>query len=262
MGRIERGSSHCKGRLLRLQDEISFECHPDLECFTQCCRDVNIFLTPYDVVRMKASLGIRSWEFLSRYTMTLLPPKPGLPVVALKMRDDVIRSCPFVTQQGCSIYEARPWSCRMYPLDVAEHGEGFRLLADASLCRGLKAKRRLKVDQYLHTQGLQPYGVWNELMARFTTHPRLSVERIENPKIKEMFRMALYDVDTFRRFVFESRFLEIFEVDPLTRDRISGDDLELLSFAFRWLEFGLLDGKTLRIRQDLIKKVKDKGTTP
>ena len=27
---------------------LRFDCHPGLACFTRCCRDVNIFLSPYD----------------------------------------------------------------------------------------------------------------------------------------------------------------------------------------------------------------------
>ena len=84
-------------------------------CFTRCCRDITIFLTPYDVLRMKNALQLLSGDFLARYTATLIGDV-GLPVVVLKMQEDDEKSCPFVTRSGCGIYEDRPWACRIYPL--------------------------------------------------------------------------------------------------------------------------------------------------
>ena len=37
----------------------------DIACFTRCCRNIDILLTPYDVIRMKNRLGITSTEFLA-----------------------------------------------------------------------------------------------------------------------------------------------------------------------------------------------------
>ena len=49
-------------------DTFQFGCHPGVSCFNQCCGDVNIFLSPYDVLRMKKRLEITSTEFLEKYT--------------------------------------------------------------------------------------------------------------------------------------------------------------------------------------------------
>ena len=80
-----------------------------------------------------------------------------------------------------------------------------------------------------------------------------SRESIQNPKIQEMCRMALYDLDRFRRFVLKSRFLEIFQVEEELVERLKDDDLSLMNLAYRWLEFGLFSGETLRIREDHLK---------
>ena len=45
-------------RLTR-DSEFSFACHPGVPCFNACCGDVNIFLTPYDIIRLKQKLGIK-----------------------------------------------------------------------------------------------------------------------------------------------------------------------------------------------------------
>ena len=55
--------------------KFTFSCHPGVSCFNQCCSDVNIFLTPYDVLRLKNRLGISSQEFLDKYTQLVADRK-------------------------------------------------------------------------------------------------------------------------------------------------------------------------------------------
>ena len=44
-------------------DGFTFACHPEVPCFNQCCRRLNLVLTPYDVLRLKNHLGMSSEEF-------------------------------------------------------------------------------------------------------------------------------------------------------------------------------------------------------
>ena len=147
----------------------------------------------------------------------------------------------------------------MYPVDRGEREGEFHLIVDPSMCLGMKEKRQWKVREYLYDQGLDPYNEMEKPFRKITTHPRFSQEKIQNPKIQEMCRMALYDLNRFRRFVLESRFLEVFHVDKEVVDRLKEDDLELMKLAYRWVEFGLISGETLKIREDIIKGGRDKG---
>jgi Fe-S-cluster containining protein len=246
--------------LLTGESPFQFRCHPGLGCFTACCRDVNIFLMPYDVIRIKQRLGISSEEFLRQYTITLLPRTAGFPLLVLKMGEDQEKRCPFVKLDGCSIYEDRPWSCRMYPLDREDPDGRFRCIADPSFCLGLGEEKKRSVGEYFREQGLGPYEEKEAALRRLVSDPRLSKERVENPKVQEMCRMALYDLDRFRRFVLESRFLQIFYVDKKTIRRIKTDDVALMKLAHRWLEFGLISGATLRIREDILKQEEAEST--
>jgi uncharacterized protein len=238
---------------LRGEDRIGFHCHPGLACYTTCCRDVNIFLSPYDILRMKNRLKITSGDFLERYTISLIPESSGFPVILLKMEEEHNRTCPFVSPQGCSIYEDRPWACRMFPLDQGNSSSEFRFIADPSFCLGMGEERETTVGDYLGGQGVSLYVESEVLLGRIASHPRFSKEHIQNPKVQEMCRMALYDLDRFRRFVLESRFLEVFEVEKEVADKIKTEDLELMRLAHRWLEFGLVAGETLKMREDVLK---------
>ena len=124
-------------------------------------------------------------------------------------------------------------------------------MVDPSICLGMKKKREWTVREYLCDQELDPYNEMEKPFRKITSHPRFSQENIQNPKVREMCRMALYDLDRFRRFVLESRFLEVFYVEEEVRDRIKDDNLELMKLAYRWLEFGLISSETLKIREDL-----------
>ena len=118
---------------LGLDDLLDFRCQKDLSCFTSCCSDVSIILTPYDVLRMKNALQIDSTEFLDKYAILSCTRDKKLPVVLLRM-NAADKRCPFVTKEGCSIYDSRPWACRMYPLGLAEPA-GQALRRDGSTSR-------------------------------------------------------------------------------------------------------------------------------
>jgi hypothetical protein len=143
----------------------------------------------------------------------------------------------------------------MYPLDRDE--EGFRIIGESGFCLGLQEESDATVGDYLDGQDVTRYEEMEAPLKRLSSDPRLSGGKILNPKIQDMCRMAMYDLDRFRRFVLESRFLEIFEVDRGMVERIRTDDLELMRLAQRWLEFGLISGEGLRIREDVVQ---GKGT--
>ena len=45
------------GIRLRAGDTFRFRCHPGVGCFNRCCRNLNLFLYPYDVIRLRNRLG-------------------------------------------------------------------------------------------------------------------------------------------------------------------------------------------------------------
>jgi len=229
------------------EHEFKFNCFPGISCFTQCCQDITIALTPYDVLRLKKALGISSDEFLDKYTLTLPKEKRLIPLVILKMNDGDKR-CPFVTQKGCTVYEDRPWPCRMYPLDMNDDGT-FHLITDSSRCLGLKEKEKLRIYEWLLDQGIVPYDEMNRLFSEITTPLRAQELNIDNPDIAKMTFMALYNIDKFREFVFNSTFLDRFDVDPIKIIKLQRSDEELIKFAFDWIKFGIFGQKLFTVKQ-------------
>jgi len=232
---------------------IRFRCSPGLPCFTSCCRDVNIFLSPYDILRMKKRLKISSGEFLEQYTRTLLPGIGKIPIIQLTMRSQDKR-CHFVGEQGCSIYEDRPWSCRMYPLDKSDVTGEYSFIVDAETCLGQKEDAPWVLREWFEDQGLSPYEEMDMRFRLVTQYPRLLEAGIDQPQVQRMFRMACYDLDAFRRFVLETRFFQLFEVDDEVKEAVKTDDEALLELATNWIRFGLVCGDVLPIKKDLLNK--------
>ncbi|MBW2118939.1 MAG: YkgJ family cysteine cluster protein [Deltaproteobacteria bacterium] len=103
-------------KCLDLKDTFAFSCHKDLACFNACCRNKYLPLIPYDILRLKKARNLHSDEFLTRYTVYRLDHDSGFPIISLKMGDAPEKACPFVTPEGCSVYNDRPMACRLFPL--------------------------------------------------------------------------------------------------------------------------------------------------
>ena len=231
---------------------FTFGCHPGISCFTQCCRDVTIVLTPYDLLRMKNGLGISSEKFLEQYALILPQKNRLIPLVVLKMNEND-KKCLFVTENGCSIYEHRPWPCRMYPLDMDEDGTFF-LIPQADRCRGLVEQDSWRIGDWLSGQGIVPYEEMNALFSGITIPLQSQKMDIDNPQIAKMLFMALYNTDKFKEFVFQSSFLNRFAVESLRVDKIKENDEELLKFAFYWIKFGLFGEKLFWVKEGALKE--------
>lgn len=190
---------------LDLDDYFAFCCSPDSACFNECCRDLNQFLTPYDVLRLKKGMGISSEQFLARYTRRHTGPGSGLPVVTLAPGDPERLTCPFVTPSGCRVYPDRPSSCRTYPLvrmvrrsrDTGDRVEEYRLLREPH-CRGFEAAQRQTAREWVVAQGLDEYNFENDrLVEVISLKARLSSKALP-PSLSELVYTALYDLDGFR----------------------------------------------------------------
>ena len=228
------------------ESRFRFSCHKGVSCFTRCCRGINIVLTPYDIIRLKNRLQLSSEEFLAIYTRPEILEKTDLPLVTLKLLDDDQESCPFVRDDGCLVYKDRPTTCRYYPLGVASlshkeaagDGEGFYFFVYYSHCKGFEEDKNWTVREWRKDQGVDIHDEinsgWTDLVVRKRSFPK-NIKLTD--KSKEMFFLASYNIDQFRKFVFESSFLTRYDIAPETVEKIKNDEVELLNFAMEWLKF-------------------------
>jgi Fe-S-cluster containining protein len=242
-------------RQLGADASFCFGCHPQLDCFTDCCSDVNIVLTPLDVLSLARKVGLTTREFLDRHTLTPITKDLHLPVVMLKMDATAEKRCPFVGDQGCTVYEARPWACRMYPVGMglpparagAAPAPTYFLFEDA-FCHGHREKQSWTVDAWQRDQGVTARDELEQGFREIVGHPWFIGGRQLDPKRIEMFFMVAYDLDTFREFIFTTTFVQRFELDEKLVESLRNDDHALLRFGFRWLRFALFGEPTVQRR--------------
>jgi hypothetical protein len=238
-----------------LDSKFQFRCHSGVSCFTKCCRGINIILTPYDIILLKRRLELPSDQFLAIYTEPQVLEKTDMPVVSLKLLDDEQQSCPFVREDGCLIYEDRPSACRYYPLGVASlaHKEGadddgFYFFVNEPHCRGFEEKTEWTVREWRADQGVdvrdEINAEWTDLLVRKRSFPS-NIKLTDQSK--QLFFMVSYNIDQFRRFVFESSFLERYDVDAETIEKIRQDEVALLKFGLTWLKDILFNYKNFEV---------------
>ena len=73
----------------------------------------------------QAPPGALLWRISEYIHRVAYGTRTGLPVVSLRFNDSNDLACPFVTEAGCSVYPARPGSCRTYPLPGASPATGI-----------------------------------------------------------------------------------------------------------------------------------------
>jgi Fe-S-cluster containining protein len=245
------------GCRIKAQDTFTFCCYPGIACFNRCCRNLNLFLYPYDVLRLKQALGISSDEFLDHYVDVVLRSANFFPEVLLRMSESDEKTCPFLMDSGCSIYPHRPDTCRTFPLeqgllyDVAKQkNTPVYFLRPPEFCLGQHEKKRWTVLTWVKDQEARIYHQmtvqWAELKRLFHTDP-WGGEGPEGPKAKMAF-MATYNIDRFREFVFHSSFLKRYKVKSAILKKIENDDEELLKLGFDWVKYFLWSMKSKHIR--------------
>jgi len=247
---------------LTLKSGFKFRCHKGVKCFTQCCRKINIMLTPFDIIRIKKRLNMTSSEFLDKYTQMDLDPKTSHPFAILKMKDDEEKTCPFVTAAGCTIYTDRPANCRYYPIGQGtvrkgtEQGpvnEEFYFFIREPYCLGYQEDKQWTVESWRADQGVDLCDEMNREWREIQLRRDPTGKPLEPAKQSQMY-MASYDLDTFRKYVFESRFLDVFDIDASELEQIRTDDVALMKLGFKYVKFLLMLEETLKVKEKHKKK--------
>jgi uncharacterized protein len=238
-------------------DTFSFACHPGVSCFTECCRDLKLVLTPYDLLRLKKALGLVSSDLLDQFVVIKPQEFNGFPGVFLKMKEDERHTCPFVSPEGCNVYKDRPGACRIYPIGRAssktkgqDEAKEFHFLVKEDHCLGFDEVNEWSVKGWSQDQGLEPYTFFNDCWTGIIQHKGSLGPEALIPQKLQMFFMASYNLDQFRQFVLKSTFLKRFFISEERIQKIESDDEELLRLAFQWLKQVLFGEMIIPLRQE------------
>ncbi|MFS8087369.1 MAG: YkgJ family cysteine cluster protein [Acidobacteriota bacterium] len=242
--------------------EIRFQCRKGIACWNACCSNIDISLTPYDILRLKQRFDMGSGEFLQKYTVPYEMERDGIAGVKLRPVDNGT-ACQFMTDEGCSVYEDRPTACRYYPVallslrrqDESTDRDSYALVKEAH-CLGHNEPRPITVDKYRQEQGLVEYDAlargWRQLILK----KKSSGPTIGKPSIRsrQLFFMACYDVDRFRQFVASDGFSDLYDLPTEEMQKILSDDTELMLFGFRFLMQVLFGDESIPMRREAVEQ--------
>lgn len=255
----DKNPSNILPRKLTLDSHLKFACHPGVPCFTACCHNIKIILTPYDILILRRRLGIPAHEFITEYTQPTYLEKTDMPGVQIKLREDT-GGCPFVTPDGCTVYSDRPSACRYYPVGMADFHEGgtddakeekFFFLVKEPHCKGFEEDKEWTIREWREDQGVDVRDEMNKEWLRLVMRRKsFGYQATLSEAAKRMFFMASTDLDSFRNFIFNSSFLDTYEVDEKILNEIREDDLALMHFSFSYLANTLFGAKGLQIKRE------------
>lgn len=238
---------------LALDDFIQFQCRPGIACWNQCCMNIDVQLTPYDILRLSRRLDIPTWEFIAGYTLPFEMDHHGMPGLKLKPQEGST-ACRFMRDEGCGVYEDRPAACRYYALgsmglrkkDSAAVEDVYFIVKEPH-CLGHQESRTLTVREYRAEQGVEVYDEMNREWRDIVLKKRSSGPTIGAPSQRsfDLFYMASYDLDGFRQFVASVGFKEVFDLPEEEHKALERDDVALLRFAVRFLKQVLFGDRTL-----------------
>jgi Fe-S-cluster containining protein len=230
---------------------FAFACHPGISCFNACCADLDLLLSPYDVLRLRRALGVSSQRFMEGYARVERACDNGFPLVYVRMRDDARQSCPFVSEAGCTVYADRPGACRYYPIGrgagLDERGELVEelVLVREPHCHGFAENHTRSVDGWIVDQGLGSYDAANDCTMRLISACHDRGLRLTREQLALAF-LALYRLDEFGAFLRDKDWFARLPLSAGERDAILEEEEPRLAFAHEWLETVLLGRAELR----------------
>lgn len=237
---------------------IQFRCHRGIACWNACCSNIDISLTPYDILRLKRRLGLTSTEFLERYTVPYEMEKDGIAGVKLRPVEGG-SACRFMMPEGCGVYEDRPTACRYYPLallslrrqDETTDRASYALVKEAH-CLGHNEPTRQTIDEYRAGQGLPEHDElargWRQLiLKKKSSGPTIGAP---SKRSLQLFFMVCYDVDRFREFVASEGFREMYDLPADELQAMLADDVKLMLFGFRFLRQVLFGEESIPVRAE------------
>ncbi len=242
--------------------QLQFSCHKGIGCWNACCANIDISLTPYDIIRLKKRLGISSTVFLQDYTVPYEMEKEGIAGVKFRPVDGGT-ACRFMTPEGCSVYEDRPTACRYYPVallsmrkqDEYVDSQSYALVKEDH-CKGHEVARTVTIDEYRTEQGVVEYDElargWRQLvLKKKSSGPSIGAPSL---KSRQLFFMACYDVDTFHNFVDSEAFGKLFKLGADEKALLMADDVELMQFAFRFLKQVMFGEQTIAMDETMARE--------
>ena len=246
-------SSATMPKLLTGDSKLQFRCHTGVSCFNACCRQADITLAPYDVLRLQQHLGMTSEEFLKKHTVPFQLERDGVPGIKLRTTEE--GACLLLDEEkGCTVYADRPTVCRYYPVglltlrekDTYEAKQQYSLIREDH-CMGHQEPRELTVDEYRKEQEVEIYDQRNREWYELILKKRSGGPGVGQPNEMslQLFFMASFNFDMFRKFIMSDNFRATYDLPDETYAELESDYEALIAFGYRFMRQVLFGEMTI-----------------
>ena len=116
--RLQQLAENFDNMKIGIDDTFRFSCN---QCGKCCINREDILLSPFDLYKMSKKLSMTPNEFVKQYGETYIGDSSRMVIVRLKPLGSIKR-CPLLKDRKCSVHDAKPTVCAMYPI-----GRVFRL---------------------------------------------------------------------------------------------------------------------------------------
>ena len=159
---------------------------------TLCCRHKTVRTDPHEIARLARQLGLTTGDMAARFT------QGGGGTVLARQPDG---ACVFLKDNACSVWPARPLTCRLYPLGLVLRPDGTEAFVRAELPVGKlgKVSDEGTIGAFLDAQDAEAfiaaskrYDAW---LARAEARLGIRARAVSRPR-KSAAAAALIDLDT------------------------------------------------------------------
>ena len=143
------------GKLYEVNDMVKAGCDGCKNCHA-CCEDMggSIVLDPLDIFNMTNKLSVTFEQLLAEHIELGVVDGIILPNIKMNGNSD---KCRFLNKEGrCSIHDARPGICRLFPLGRIYEDRSFKYFLQVHECPK-ENKSKVKIKNWLGIENINAY---------------------------------------------------------------------------------------------------------
>lgn len=110
--RLQHIVEHYDEMCIGTDEHFRFHCK---QCGKCCINREDILLNPKDLYNISKELGLAPRDTIAQYCEVYLGQNSRIPIVRLKPRGSIKR-CPLLRDRKCSVHNAKPTVCALFPL--------------------------------------------------------------------------------------------------------------------------------------------------
>lgn len=226
------------------KDNLLFKCDSSLACFNSCCHNLNQTITGFDILNLSRAKNITTDKFIRQYSFLYTGKQTGFPVASLFQQPDKDNACIFLEESGCSVYRARPLSCRLYPAargisidkktkNINEH---FAIINEDH-CKGFGHGSKMTIEDWLRDQETDVHIQANDILMSLVLKINSGSIEIDKEK-RKIIELGCYNLDEFLAKLLNN---EIRLDNEINLDELKTNNLLLFKTGIKWTEKQLLE---------------------